>query len=60
MNNMEKEELEARIEKLEKDSHPCKELHEFDVWPELNERIEQLEAGIKELAEALRESGHLK
>ena len=40
---MEKEELEARIEKLEKDSHPCKELHEFDVWPELDERIKRLE-----------------
>jgi hypothetical protein len=35
--------LEERIEKLEKDSHPCKELHEFDVWPELNARIERLE-----------------
>lgn len=57
---MEKEELEARIEKLEKDSHPCKELHEFDVWPELNGRIEKLEACIKELVEALSESGHLK
>ena len=38
------EELEDRIVELENDSHPCKELHEFDAYPELIKRIEQLEA----------------
>jgi len=37
------DELEARIEELEKNSHPCKELHEFEVWPELDARIKKLE-----------------
>ena len=32
-----------RIKKLEANSHPCKELHEFDVYPELIARIEKLE-----------------
>ena len=32
-----------RIAKLEKNSHPCKELHEFEVYPELIGRIEKLE-----------------
>ena len=35
--------IEERLEALEKDSHPIKELHEFEVWPELNARIEKLE-----------------
>lgn len=35
--------MSKKIEKLEKDSHPMKELHEFEVWPKLNERIEKLE-----------------
>jgi len=35
--------IEARLAELEKNSHPCKELHEFEVWPELNARIEKLE-----------------
>lgn len=35
--------IEARLEELEKNSHPCKELHEFDVWPELDARIKKLE-----------------
>lgn len=35
--------IEARLTELEKNSHPCKELHEFEVWPELNARIEKLE-----------------
>ena len=35
--------IEQRLEALEKDSHPIKELHEFEVWPELNQRIERLE-----------------
>jgi len=35
--------IEARLVELEKNSHPCKELHEFDVWPELDARIKKLE-----------------
>lgn len=35
--------IETRLEELEKNSHPCKELHEFDVWPELDARIKKLE-----------------
>ncbi len=38
------EELENRVIKLEENSHPCKELHEFDAYPELINRIKQLEA----------------
>ena len=36
-----------RLEKLEKNSHPCKELHEFEVYPALIKRIEDLENEIK-------------
>ena len=36
-----------RIAKLEKNSHPCKELHEFDAYPPLIERIKKLEKLIK-------------
>jgi len=32
-----------RLDKLESNSHPCKELHEFDAYPKLIERIEKLE-----------------
>ena len=32
-----------RIAILEKNSHPCKELHEFDAYPDLIKRIEKLE-----------------
>lgn len=35
--------LAERINKLENYSHPCKELHEFEVWPELDARIKKLE-----------------
>lgn len=35
--------IESRLDELEKNSHPCKELHEFDVWPELDARIKKLE-----------------
>lgn len=35
--------LLKRLEKLERMAHPCKELHEFDVWPELDARIKALE-----------------
>ena len=37
------EELEERVVELEANSHPCKELHEFEVYPELIGRIEKLE-----------------
>lgn len=40
------EELEERVDTLESDSHPCKELHEFDAYPKLIKRIEQLEEEI--------------
>ena len=33
-----------RLDNLEKNSHPCKELHEFEVYPELIKRIEDLES----------------
>ena len=36
-----------RLDKLEKNSHPCKELHEFDAYPKLISRIEKLEKNIK-------------
>tara|TARA_R100000231_G_scaffold106537_1_gene78855 strand:+ start:821 stop:1102 length:282 start_codon:yes stop_codon:yes gene_type:complete len=36
-----------RINNLEKNSHPCKELHEFDAYPKLISRIEELEKNIK-------------
>jgi len=36
-----------RLDKLEKNSHPCKELHEFDAYPALIDRIEKLEKKIK-------------
>lgn len=39
------DEIEARLAKLESDSHPSKELHEFEVWPELDARIKKLEEG---------------
>ena len=32
-----------RINILEKNMHPCKELHEFDAYPALMKRIEELE-----------------
>lgn len=43
------EELEERIIELEKNSHPCKELHEFEVYPELIKRITDLENEINNL-----------
>ena len=36
-----------RLDTLEKNSHPCKELHEFDAYPKLISRIEELEKNIK-------------
>ena len=36
-----------RLDDVEKCSHPCKELHEFEVYPELIARIEKLEKRLK-------------
>ena len=36
-----------RLDKLEANSHPCKELHEFDAYPDLIKRIEKLEKKVK-------------
>jgi hypothetical protein len=36
-----------RLDNLEQNSHPCKELHEFDAYPDLIDRIEKLEKKIK-------------
>ena len=35
--------VENRLKQVEKHSHPCKELHEFEAYPSLIERIETLE-----------------
>lgn len=43
------EELEERVVELENDSHPCKELHEFEAYPKLIKRIEQLEEEIDKI-----------
>ena len=43
------EELEERVVDLESDSHPCKELHEFEAYPKLIKRIEQLEEEIDKI-----------
>ena len=37
------DEIETRLAKLEANSHPAKELHEFEVWPELDARLKKLE-----------------
>jgi len=36
-----------RLDKLEENTHPCKELHEFDAYPDLMARIEKLEKKLK-------------
>lgn len=36
-----------RLDEVEKNSHPCKELHEFEVYPELISRIEEIERRLK-------------
>lgn len=41
------DELESRIEKLEMDSHPSRELEEFDCWPGLDARMKKLEGKLK-------------
>ena len=35
--------IENRLRIVEENSHPCKELHEFDAYPALMKRIEKLE-----------------
>ena len=44
------QELDDRLDKVEQDSHPCKELHEFDAYPELMKRIEKLETIVGKLS----------
>lgn len=43
------QELDTRLDKVEADSHPCKELHEFDAYPELIDRIKKLEVIVSKL-----------
>lgn len=38
-----------RIKHLENNSHPCKELHEFEAWPELMDMINELVTRIDKL-----------
>lgn len=40
-----------RLDQLEKNSHPCKELHEFEVYPQLIDRIEGIEEDLMTLTE---------
>lgn len=51
------EELEDRIIALEENSHPCKELHEFEAYPKLIKRIEQLEERLEKLTAAVEHTG---
>ena len=39
--------IAERLDALEENTHPCKELHEFDAYPDLIARIEKLEKNIK-------------
>lgn len=36
-----------KLDRVVKNSHPCKELHEFDAYPDLIARIEELEKKVK-------------
>ena len=36
-----------KINQLEKNSHPCKEFHEFEAYPELMDRLEKIEKKLK-------------
>jgi len=36
-----------KLDRVVKNSHPCKELHEFDAYPKLIARIEELEKKVK-------------
>ena len=38
-----------RIERLEKDSHPPKDLCEFEQWESLDKRLKQIEQKIRKL-----------
>lgn len=38
--------LEDRLEEVEKNSHPCKELHEFDAYPDIIQRLSAVEQHI--------------
>ena len=38
--------IENRLRIVEENSHPCKELHEFEAYPALMDRIEKLEKKI--------------
>ena len=38
-----------RIERLEKDSHPPKDLCEFEQWESLDKRLRQIEQKIRKL-----------
>tara|TARA_B100002019_G_scaffold261251_1_gene247874 strand:- start:2421 stop:2720 length:300 start_codon:yes stop_codon:yes gene_type:complete len=39
--------IAKRLKKVEENSHPCKELHEFEVYPELIGRIDEIERRLK-------------
>ena len=39
--------IAERLKEVERNSHPCKELHEFEVYPELISRIEEMERRLK-------------
>jgi len=39
--------IAKRLKKVEENSHPCKELHEFEVYPELISRIDEIERRLK-------------
>lgn len=36
-----------RLDKVESNSHPCKELHEFEAYPDLIARLEEIERRLK-------------
>ena len=40
------EHIEDRLAAVEENSHPCKELHEFDAYPELIHRLSAVEQHI--------------
>ena len=43
------QEQQKQIEQLKKQAHPCKELHEFEAYPELINKIESLQEQINKL-----------
>ena len=40
------EHIEDRLAVVEENSHPCKELHEFDAYPDIIERLISVEQHI--------------